>query len=133
MPSFVVVSTPCRVGKTVPALHYDRTAVGGIDKRSGTPIQVRLTSQENLLFVDDEPRSIIQTIGMDGKVTFLVTSNTAGLRNANCRRLARATALLDQVRDCLGSEVPKSVVANLASLSEWIDNEHAKLSAKPTP
>lgn len=101
MPSFIVVSTPCRVGQMVPASHCDLNAAGGPDKRSGVPVNIRVAS-EKMLFVDDEPRQILQAWGGNGKTSYLIRGSTQTLRDADRRReLARGHALLRQVRDCL--------------------------------
>jgi hypothetical protein len=67
-----------------------------------------------------------------GETRFFITGSTSNLRNANRRRaLARGQALLAQVRDCLASEVPKSVVESLDLSNEWIASECERMSAKP--
>ncbi len=137
MPSFIVVSKPCRIGETVPALHYDPAATGWPDKKSATPIKIRLAPDERSLFVDDEqqPRSIVSTVGRNNETEYLVTGSSKSLRNAERRRqLERASALLQQAGKALmalraDSDEPETVTAALAELRIWLNRERKRATA----
>jgi hypothetical protein len=138
MPSFVLVQGVVRTGQVTAAQLCDLTAAGGPDKKTAVPVSIRLTSDQ-LILVDDEPRQIIQAWGENGRTSYLVGGSTQRLRNADRRReLARATALLEKLRDCLlhlkdASEDASLVTLGLQELYEWVAKEHERLSAKPTP
>jgi hypothetical protein len=73
MASLNVVSAPFRVGQMVAAWQCDASsALGRFNKKTATPVQVRLVNQD-LLFVDDEPRPIIQTIIVGDETRFFIT------------------------------------------------------------
>jgi hypothetical protein len=137
MPSFVIAHGPGRTGQTFDAVICDPSAATGHpDRRSAVPVKIRLVNDRTFA-VDGENREIISTTGMNGTTTYLVDGSTARLRNRERRReLARASSLLDQLRDHLmrfkeEGEPPEFIAEGLGLLYLWTSQERERLAAAP--
>src|SRR5215467_12030993 len=100
MPAYVITPSLGRIGETIDATLCDPGVTGFPDRRTDVPVRVRRVS-EQVLSVDDEPRRVIWSQGVNGAVTFLVDGGK-GVRNRERRAaLARASELLRQLTSSL--------------------------------
>ena len=136
MPAFVIVESSSRTGEMIDAILCDPNVATGVpDRRSDTPVRVRLPrSGERLLYVDDQPRAIISCIGKNGTTTYLVNGRSTSVRNRERRAaLARVSSLLHQLATCLQplrqeSEEPGLATEGLGCLFNWLSDEQERLT-----
>ena len=79
MPSFVIMQQSGKIGETFDATLCD--AAGFPDRQSDVPVRVRRIS-DHVLAIDDQPRSVISSVGTNGTITYLVN----GTGSATTRR-----------------------------------------------
>jgi hypothetical protein len=134
MPSYVIVESSRRTGEMIDAIVCDPNAVTSQpDRKSDTPVRVRVAS-ERLLYVDDQPRAFISSIGQNGTTTYLVNGRSTSVRNRERRAaLARVSSLLHQLATCLQplrqeSDEPGLATEGLGCLFNWLSDEQERLT-----
>ena len=137
MPSYVIMQSAGRIGDTVEAILCDPGVAGFPDRRTDVLVRVRRVS-EQILSVDDEPRRVIWSQGVNGAVTFLVDGGK-GVRNRERRAaLARASGVLQQLTSTLmplaaESAEPELVAESLQLLFDWIARERERMTTAGAP
>jgi hypothetical protein len=127
MRAFVIVHGFKRTGET-DAIICDPSPVGDPDRKSATPVRVRLLD-ERTLSLNGEVCGIISNVGENGVSTFLVNSSTRSIRDRERRAaLAKASTLLQRLTSCLRplatvSEDPTLAMEALTMLFDWLDVE----------
>jgi hypothetical protein len=127
MPAFVIVHGFERIGQT-DAIICDPSPVGVPDRKTATPVRVRLLD-ERTLSVDGEICGIISNVGENGVSTILVNSSTRSMRDRERRAaLAKASTLLQQLTSCLEplatvSDDPALAMEALGMLFDWLNVE----------
>jgi hypothetical protein len=100
----------------IDAILRDPGVTGSPDKSSGTPVKATISERSITIDSEPRPRSIISTVGVNGKTTYLLDGSTRQLRNRERRAaLVRASALLNQLRDALRPLTAASEEPELAS------------------
>jgi hypothetical protein len=133
VPAFVIIEQSG-------AVLCDPGALGYPDRRTDTPVRIRLDGEQTL-YVDDQPHRIVSRTGRDGSVIYLIEGTSKSLRNREARAaLARASTLVQQLAAELkplaaGSEAPEPVTEALGVLSGWIagERERAATTGRPVP
>ena len=137
MPSFVILSAG-RTGEATDAILCDPNPVTGQpDRRSDTPVSVRLVSEKTLT-VDGEPRGIISAVGINGSTTFLINGSKGLLNRERRAALAQASSLLQQCASTLkplqaGSKASGLATEALGMLFDCIRDEYECATTAPRP